>query len=130
VPNYFKIEKLEGHIGRIEAKERYTDFSVVFNQKPKEGQPEKATVWFSCRAVGKAHDAVRHLSKGAAVSITNMIPEAWKDKQGAERWSWVVFAAEPWQRQEDGGGGGGGYHEPTFNPDDDIPFNLPPHLMA
>ena len=128
MPNYFS-GKLEGHIGRIDPKDRYTDFSVAFNQKPREGQPEKPTVWFSCRAVGKAHDAVRHLSKGAAVSITSLVPGVWKDKQGAERWSWVVFAAEPWQRQ-DNSGGGGGYHEPTFNPDDDIPFLLPPHLMA
>lgn len=117
MPNWANLE-LSGHIGRIKTAERYADFSVAFNPGKKEDN--KQACWFQCRAVGKAKPVIDSCEKGSAIKITKCAPETWKDRDGNERWSWIVFECEKWAKEESTSTPHNS--DAANNYDDDIPF--------
>ena len=139
MPNYCNLQ-LSGHLGK-DPDLRYTpngkavvSFTVAYN--PGKKDDNKPTVWSNCKAWGDNAEAIaQKFQRGAGIVITSASPEVrkWTDKDGKPRETleWIVWKFEEYEKKENGGGGaGGGYEEPSFNPDDDIPFLLPPHLMA
>lgn len=114
MPNYCNME-LSGHIGRIDKREKYVDFSVAFNPGKKEDN--KPAVWFNCRAVGSARPVLEDCHKGDGIVIKRCMADGWKDNNGNDRITWIVFEAEKWQKREDAPP----QPEPAFN-DEEIPF--------
>lgn len=114
MPNWCNLN-LEGHIGKVKEADKYIDFSVAFNPGKKEDN--KPAVWFNCRAVGKAKTALEGVEKGKGVVIVKAAAEGWKDNNGNDRITWIVFDAHVWVPKGDNAA------PPPFEPDDDsIPF--------
>lgn len=64
-------------------------FSVAHNQGKKE--ENKPPIWFNFKAVGAAAKVIQYMSKGDKIEVAKAIPEAWVDKDGNQRLTWVVF---------------------------------------
>jgi single-strand DNA-binding protein len=140
---------LIGNLGK-DPEVRYTTsgtavagFSLATSErfKSKSGEWEERTEWHNVTLWGRlAEIAGEYLAKGKTVYIEGRLQtRKWQDRDGRDRYTTEVVAdkmqmlggkGEAGGRQggakvaEDssGFGGGPGYEEPSFNPDDDIPF--------
>jgi single-strand DNA-binding protein len=138
---------LIGNLGK-DPEVRYTtsgqavaSFSIATSEKFKNrnGEMEERTEWHNVVLWGRqAEIAKDYLAKGKTVFIEGRLQtRKWQDKDGRDRYTTEIVG----DRMQfvgpkgDGGGGrqGGGrssgegnppasYDEPSFNPDDDIPF--------
>lgn len=118
-------------------------FSAATNEKFKNrsGEWEERTEWHNIILWGRlAEIAGEYLTKGKPVYLEGRLQtRKWQDREGRDRYTTEIVAekmqmlggrGEGGGRQggartsEDQGGSGGspGYEEPSFNPDDDIPF--------
>lgn len=145
---------LIGGLGR-DPEVRYTSsgtavasFSVATTEKfkNKSGDWEERTEWHNVTLWGRlAEIAGEYLAKGKQVFIEGRLQtRKWQDRDGKDRYTTEIVGEKMQmlgggngQRSSDGGSGGGAgsrAEEPLypegFNPDDDIPFLLPPHIMA
>ena len=140
---------LIGNLGK-DPEVRYTasgtavaSFSIATSEryKSKTGEWEEKTEWHNVVLWGRqAEVAGEYLAKGKTVYIEGRLQtRKWQDRDGKDRWS-TEIVGEKMQMlggKGDGGGGGGrqggrqdsqeyggapSYEEPSFNPDDDIPF--------
>jgi single-strand DNA-binding protein len=140
---------LIGNLGK-DPEVRYTTsgtavagFSLATSErfKSKTGDWEERTEWHNITLWGRlAEIAGEYLAKGKTVYIEGRLQtRKWQDRDGRDRYTTEIVAdkmqmlggrGEGGGRQggartsEDQGGFGGapGYEEPSFNPDDDIPF--------
>ncbi len=140
---------LIGNLGK-DPEVRYTTsgtavagFSLATSErfKSKSGDWEERTEWHNITLWGRlAEIAGEYLAKGKTVYIEGRLQtRKWQDRDGRDRYTTEIVAekmqmlggrGEGGGRQggartsEDQGGSGGspGYEEPSFNPDDDIPF--------
>ena len=136
-----------GNLGK-DPEVRYTaggtavaSFSVATSEKfkNKNGDFEEKTEWHNVTLWARlAEIAGEYLSKGKTVYIEGRLQtRKWQDRDGKDRYT-TEIVGEKMQMlsgKGEGGGGGGGrqgsgraesrepsYDEPSFNPDDDIPF--------
>jgi single-strand DNA-binding protein len=138
-----------GNLGK-DPEVRYTaggtavaSFSVATSEKfkNKSGEFEEKTEWHNVTLWARlAEIAGEYLSKGKTVYIEGRLQtRKWQDRDGKDRYT-TEIVGEKMQMlsgKGDGGGGSGGgsrqgsgraesrepsYDEPSFNPDDDIPF--------
>jgi len=140
---------LIGNLGK-DPEVRYTtsgtavaSFSLATSEKfkNKTGEWEERTEWHTITLWGRlAEIAGEYLAKGKTVYIEGRLQtRKWQDRDGRERYTTEVVADKMQMlggRGESGGrqtsgkaaeestgfGGASGYEEPSFNPDDDIPF--------
>ncbi|NMC75615.1 MAG: single-stranded DNA-binding protein [Geobacteraceae bacterium] len=140
---------LIGNLGR-DPEVRYTtsgtavaSFSLATTEKfkNKAGEWEERTEWHTITMWGRlAEIAGEYLSKGKNVYIEGRLQtRKWQDRDGRDRYTTEVVADKmqmlggrgesggrqaPGKAAEEAGvfGGSPGYEEPSFNPDDDIPF--------
>ena len=113
-------------------------FSIATSDriKNKSGEWEDRTEWHNIVLWNKlAEVAKEYLTKGKTVYIEGRLQtRKWQDRDGKDRWSTEIVGdrmqmlspkgesgARP-SRQDDGFAGAPSYEDPTFNPDDDIPF--------
>ncbi|MBJ6725742.1 single-stranded DNA-binding protein [Geomesophilobacter sediminis] len=123
-------------------------FSVATSEKfkNKNGEWEEKTEWHNVTLWARlAEIAGEYLSKGKTVYIEGRLQtRKWQDKDGKDRYTTEIVGEKMQMlsgKGEGGQGGGGGgrpaarpssqgqgyggapqYEEPTFNPDDEIPF--------
>lgn len=110
--------------------------------KNKSGEWEEKTEWHNITLWGRtAEVAGEYLSKGKTVYIEGRLQtRKWQDKDGKDRYTTEVVGEKMQMLGGKGEGGGGqrpsggnrggyqdhnqssGYDEPSFNPDDEIPF--------
>jgi single-strand DNA-binding protein len=140
---------LIGNLGK-DPEVRYTtsgtavaSFSLATSErfKSKTGEWEERTEWHNVTLWGRlAEIAGEYLAKGKTVYIEGRLQtRKWQDRDGRDRYTTEVVAdkmqmlggkGEGGGRQgggkaaevSSGFGGTPGYEEPSFNPDDDIPF--------
>jgi single-strand DNA-binding protein len=135
---------LIGNLGK-DPEVRYTpsgaavaSFSIATSDriKNKSGEWEDRTEWHNIVLWNKlAEIAKEYLSKGKTVYIEGRLQtRKWQDRDGKDRWSTEIIGdrmqmlspkgdgGRSSSRQDDGFSGAPGYEDPTFNPDDDIPF--------
>jgi single-strand DNA-binding protein len=135
---------LIGNLGK-DPEVRYTasgtavaSFSLATSErfKNKSGEWEDKTEWHNIVLWGKqAEFAKEYLTKGRTVFVEGRLQtRKWQDRDGKDRWSTEVVGdrIQPVgpkgdgggrsSRQDDGFAGAPSYEDPTFNPDDDIPF--------
>jgi single-strand DNA-binding protein len=140
---------LIGNLGK-DPEVRYTtsgtavaSFSLATSEKfkNKTGEWEERTEWHTITLWGRlAEIAGEYLAKGKTVYIEGRLQtRKWQDRDGRDRYTTEVVADKMQMlggRGESGGrqvsgktaeesagfGGASGYEEPSFNPDDDIPF--------
>lgn len=138
---------LIGNLGK-DPEVRYTpsgtavaSFSIATSDrvKSKSGEWEDRTEWHNVVLWGRtAEIAGEYLAKGKTVYIEGRLQtRKWQDRDGRDRWSTEVVGEKMQMLGARGEGGGGGrsggrqdsqdhgassYEEPSFNPDDDIPF--------
>ena len=136
---------LIGNLGK-DPEVRYTpsgsavaSFSVATSEKFKNrnGEMEERTEWHNVVLWGRqAEVAGEYLSKGKTVYIEGRLQtRKWQDKDGRDRWTTEVVGdrmqmlggkgeggRSGGRGESQGFGGGPAYDEPSFNPDDDIPF--------
>ncbi len=122
-------------------------FSLATSEKfkNKTGEWEERTEWHNITLWGRlAEIAKDYLAKGKTVYIEGRLQtRKWQDKDGRDRYTTEIVGDKMQMlggRGDSQGGGGGGnrapgrqqqsadesyapaYEEPSFNPDDDIPF--------
>ena len=142
---------LIGNLGK-DPEVRYTtsgmavaSFSLATSErfKSKSGDWEERTEWHNITLWGRqAEVAGEYLAKGKTVYIEGRLQtRKWQDKEGRDRYTTEIVGEKMQMLSGRGGEGGGGsrqgggrqggdegfgggqaYEEPTFNPDDDIPF--------
>ncbi len=138
---------LIGNLGK-DPEVRYTasgmavaSFSIATTDriKNKSGEYEDKTEWHNITLWGKqAEFAKNYLTKGRTVFVEGRLQtRKWQDRDGKDRWTTEVVgdriqAVSPKgegggtgnrpARQEEGFSGAPSYEDPSFNPDDDIPF--------
>lgn len=140
---------LIGNLGK-DPEVRYTaagqavaSFSIATSEKFKNrsGEMEERTEWHNIVLWGRqAEIAKEYLAKGRTVFIEGRLQtRKWQDRDGKDRWSTEIVGDRMQLlggRGEGGAGRQGGarsnddsygsspaaYEEPSFNPDDDIPF--------
>jgi single-strand DNA-binding protein len=140
---------LIGNLGK-DPEVRYTtsgtavaSFSLATSEKfkNKTGEWEERTEWHNVTLWGRlAEIAGEYLAKGKTVYIEGRLQtRKWQDRDGRDRYTTEVVADKMQMlsgRGESGGrqgagkaaeesagfGGTPGHEEPSFNPDDDIPF--------
>lgn len=135
---------LIGNLGK-DPEVRYTasgtavaSFSIATTDriKNKDGEYEDKTEWHNIVLWGKqAEFAKNYLTKGRSVFVEGRLQtRKWQDRDGRDRWSTEVIgeriqpigpkgeAGGRPPRQDDSFSGAPSYEDPTFNPDDDIPF--------
>jgi single-strand DNA-binding protein len=136
---------LIGNLGK-DPEVRYTaagtavaSFSVATSEKfkNKSGELEEKTEWHNVTLWARlAEIAGEYLAKGKTVYIEGRLQtRKWQDKDGRDRYTTEIVGEKMQMLSGKGEGGGrqGGtradnqsqgsaYEEPTFNPDDDIPF--------
>lgn len=117
--------------------------------KDKSGEWQEKTEWHNITLWARlAEIAGEYLSKGKTVYIEGRLQtRKWQDRDGKDRYTTEIVGEklqmlsgkdDGGHRSSDHGGGGNGggggnrgsYDESGFNPDDDIPFLMPAHLMA
>ena len=113
-------------------------FSIATSDriKNKSGEWEDRTEWHNIVLWNKqAEVAKEYLTKGKTVYIEGRLQtRKWQDRDGKDRWTTEIVGdrmqmlspkgeggSRP-SRQDDGFGGAPSHEDPTFNPDDDIPF--------
>jgi single-strand DNA-binding protein len=135
---------LIGNLGK-DPEVRYTasgatvaSFSIATSDrvKNKSGEWEDRTEWHNIVLWNKqAEVAKEYLTKGKTVYIEGRLQtRKWQDRDGKDRWSTEIVgdrmqmlgpkgegSGRP-SRQDDGFAGAPSYEDPSFNPDDDIPF--------
>ena len=136
---------LIGNLGK-DPEVRYTaagtavaSFSVATSEKfkNKNGEWEEKTEWHNVTLWARlAEIAGEYLAKGKTVYIEGRLQtRKWQDRDGKDRYTTEIVGEKMQMLSGKGEGGarqGGGrtdnqsqesaYEEPTFNPDDDIPF--------
>ncbi|GAM08680.1 single-stranded DNA-binding protein [Geobacter sp. OR-1] len=141
---------LIGNLGK-DPEVRYTtsgqavaSFSVATSEKFKNrnGEMEERTEWHNVVLWGRqAEIAGEYLAKGRTVFIEGRLQtRKWQDKDGRDRYTTEIVGDRMQMLGGKGEGGSGGrqgggrpateggynsapaYEEPSFNPDDDIPF--------
>src|SRR5690242_8183201 len=137
---------LIGNLGK-DPEVRYTaagtavaSFSLATSErfKNKNGEWEEKTEWHNVTLWARlAEIAGEYLSKGKTVYIEGRLQtRKWQDRDGKDRYTTEIVGEKMQMLSGKGEGGGsrqnGGrsesqsqepsYEEPTFNPDDDIPF--------
>jgi single-strand DNA-binding protein len=135
---------LIGNLGK-DPEVRYTasgtavaSFSIATSErvKNKSGEWEEKTEWHNIVLWSKlAEVAKEYLSKGKTVYIEGRLQtRKWQDRDGKDRWSTEIIGdrmqmlspkgeggSRP-NRQDESFPGAPSYEDPSFNPDDDIPF--------
>lgn len=135
---------LIGNLGK-DPEVRYTSsgtavasFSIATSEriKNKDGEYEEKTEWHNIVLWGKqAEFAKNYLTKGRTVFVEGRLQtRKWQDRDGRDRWSTEVIGEriQPVGPKGETGGRSGrqdesfadapGFEDPTFNPDNDIPF--------
>ncbi len=133
---------LIGNLGR-DPEVRYTasgtavaSFSIATSEriKGKSGEWEEKTEWHNITLWGKlAEIAKEYLTKGKTVYIEGRLQtRKWQDRDGRDRYTTEIVGDRMQMlgskgdggrgRQDDSFAGSPGYEDPTYNPDDDIPF--------
>lgn len=139
---------LIGNLGK-DPEVRYTSsgtavagFSLATSEKFKNrnGEWEERTEWHNVTLWGRlAEIAGEYLAKGKTVYVEGRLQtRKWQDRDGRDRYTTEIVADKMQMLGGKGEGGGRqsggrvseepgfaaspGYEEPTFNPDDDIPF--------
>lgn len=139
---------LIGNLGK-DPEVRYTtsnqavaSFSVATSEtyKDRNGEKQEKTEWHNVVLWGKlAEIAKDYLAKGKTVYIEGRLQtRKWQDRDGRDRYTTEIVGDRMQMLGGRGEGSGGGrgpgrsqqadesyapaYEEPTFNPDDDIPF--------
>ena len=135
---------LIGNLGK-DPEVRYTasgaavaSFSIATSErfKNKSGEWEDKTEWHNIVLWNKlAEIAKEYLTKGKTVYIEGRLQtRKWQDRDGKDRWSTEIIgdrmqmlgpkgeASGRSTRQDESFAGAPSYEDPTFNPDDDIPF--------
>ncbi|HJV36699.1 single-stranded DNA-binding protein [Geomonas sp.] len=141
---------LIGNLGK-DPEVRYTpsgtavaSFSLATSDKikNKNGEWEEKTEWHNITLWGRtAEIAGEYLAKGRTVYIEGRLQtRKWQDKEGKDRYTTEIVGEKMQMLGGKGEGGGGqrpsggsrggyqqehnqgGYDEPSFNPDDEIPF--------
>ena len=139
---------LIGNLGK-DPEVRYTaagtavaSFSVATSEKykNKSGEWEEKTEWHNVTLWARlAEIAGEYLAKGKTVYIEGRLQtRKWQDRDGKDRYTTEIVGEKMQMLSGKGEGGGGrqgggrsesqgqsqetAYEEPTFNPDDDIPF--------
>ena len=135
---------LIGNLGK-DPEVRYTasgqavaSFSLATSEKfnNKSGEWDERTEWHNVVLWGRQGEiAGEYLAKGRTVFIEGRLQtRKWQDRDGKDRWSTEIIGDRMQMlspkgdgsgrssRQDDSLSGAPGYDDPTFNPDDDIPF--------
>lgn len=135
---------LIGNLGK-DPEVRYTtsgtavaSFSIATSEKfkSKNGEWEEKTEWHNITLWGRlAEIAGEYLAKGKTVYIEGRLQtRKWQDRDGRDRYTTEIVGdkMQMFGGKGDGGGrakvseepsyGAQSHDEPTFNPDDDIPF--------
>ena len=139
---------LIGNLGK-DPEVRYTaggtavaSFSIATTEKfkGKSGDWEEKTEWHNITLWARlAEIAGEYLSKGKTVYIEGRLQtRKWQDKEGKDRYTTEIVGEKMQMLSSKGEGGGGQrqggrpsqqehnqgstYEEPSFNPDDEIPF--------
>ena len=139
---------LIGNLGK-DPEVRYTaagtavaSFSLATSEKykNKSGEWEEKTEWHNVTLWARlAEIAGEYLAKGKTVYIEGRLQtRKWQDRDGKDRYTTEIVGEKMQMLSGKGEGGGGrqgggrsenqgqsqetAYEEPTFNPDDDIPF--------
>lgn len=134
---------LIGNLGK-DPEVRYTasgtvvaSFSIATSEriKGKSGEWEEKTEWHNITLWGKlAEIAKEYLTKGKTVYIEGRLQtRKWQDRDGRDRYTTEIVGDRMQMlgpkgegggrsRQDDSFAGAPSYEDPSFNPDDDIPF--------
>jgi single-strand DNA-binding protein len=129
---------LLGNLGK-DPEVRYTaggtavaSFSLATSErfKGKDGQYEEKTEWHNITLWGRlAEVAGEYLAKGKTAYIEGRLQtRKWADKEGKDRYTTEVVGEKmqmiggKGERSEKPKDTGNSYEEPSFNPDDEIPF--------
>ena len=141
-----------GNLGRdpetryLPSGEAVTNISVATTSTWKDkasGEKKEETEWHRVSAFGRLAEIMgEYLKKGSQVYIEGSLrTRKWQDKEGKDRYTTEIVGEKMQMLSGKGEGGGqgqrpaagrpsqqqdynhgGSYEEPTFNPDDEIPF--------